>query len=182
MRKIILIFIALVFAFLNIKSQFYVGAETSFDRYKLTEIEASYLTPGLSANAKIGYYFKNQLGIISGFSTQNRFFDLDNDRIFSKYLQIPLLFSQNIKFREVPFGISISGGYLLTVPYATKTLQNNSYDIGYIHGVNFYYVFNSYVNEKTQFYCGLQASYDFINENDIKFHSSGIILGMRVFL
>lgn len=179
MKKIVFLFLIAV-STINLNAQFTTSVGTSFTFYRLTTDEFAYLTPTVDMNLEVGYYFKNGKGIMSGVYAQNRFFDKENQRIITKIVQIPLLFSNTFKFKDVPFGITNSMGYVLTVPYDTKTSQNTSYDIGLIHGLYANYTFDAWIKDHTKFYCGIDASLDLLNENDIKFYKAGIIMGMKV--
>ncbi|MBN2891829.1 MAG: hypothetical protein JXL97_08180 [Bacteroidales bacterium] len=181
MKKIIIISVCVIFAS-TLKAQFNYSLATSLNFYRLTTTNPVYLAPEINVNLQLGYYLSNTWGISSGAFISNRYFDIENERITSKNIQIPLLVSKYIKIENTPFGLTSSIGYLLSVPFDSKSSLSNTYDIGLIHGGYFSIFMDNWVNENVAFFGGVNGSYDFMNKNNIKFWSYGITLGFKSFL
>jgi hypothetical protein len=179
MKKIFVLFVIVLF-FLKMNAQVSYNFGFSFSNYGQTNSEFVYVNPAVDGYIELGYYLRNNFGIVSGVHSNNRFFDVNNQRIISKNIQIPLLLSRTKKIENTPFGLTSYLGYILTIPYETKTSQNISYDMGVIHGLYARNTVDLWI-KGMKMYSGVDFSIDLMNENDIKFYKIGIIMGCNIF-
>ena len=180
MKKVLILFLFIATsAIMNAQVSYNFGA--SFTNFARTNSEFMYLNSGVDGYIELGYYFNNNYGIFSGVHSNNRFFDIDNQRITSTNFQIPFLISKTKKFDNTSYGLTSYIGYIITIPYDTKTDQNISYDMGLIHGLYARYTVDLWI-KGAKFYSGVDFSLDLYNENDIKFYEMGIVMGATISL
>ncbi len=179
MKKVIFILILISVALLT-RAQISTGVGITFTKYRLTNGSNYNINQGVKFNLDLAYYFSENKGITTGLQSEPVSFTKEQITYTSDIFRIPLLYSTVNNFENTPFSFKTSGGYLLSVPFNSKTIGNVQNDIGIIHGVYVKSVLEAIVNPKARYYFGLEASYDFFNENNIKFIQVGMVCGLRV--
>ncbi len=178
--KRILILSSLLFITIVTNAQLSADISASYTKYRLTDASRYSLNDGIKMNIDISYYFNEKNGLVTGVKYQPINFQKETELFTCDMLQIPLLYSSVYKFNDTPFSLNTSFGYLMSIAQNTKNNGIVYNDLGVIHGAFAKMVLENNVNEKSCYYFGLEASYDFYNKNDIKFTQIGMTCGLRV--
>lgn len=127
----------------------------------------------------ISYLFNNEKGIKTGFSYQRRNIEYSNENYNSDFYQVPVLFTFEKKLNDLPFGIDLSLGYLLTIP--DNTINNGTQiNLNLIHGAMTDISFFTMLNEKSKLFLRFIVSDDLYSKDKLLFGQYSFGFGMNV--